>query len=338
LQKSAGYSSYTTIVTGFFTIPGNQHRDQATYISYMKQFLPLIETPMVIYTSRQGYPLLSGLRGSLPAIYKLYSSTWDLEPARNYKHVYEHQFDDHPEWKEQIGCAAPECSAVWNAKPWMVAQAAAENPSNSSYFMWVDPGSFCWGEHGFRHWPDSSVVKFLAENHSKEVVQQVVRFPASHAVWGHCESHFVAGGWFGGTKPMLDWYAHQFQDVLVRRIALGLYAAQEQCMMNAMALMHSDKFLIIDDRWHWSNGWRRAYEESVGSARCNVPWYLQFHVQLASQEELLLHTATLGCQKVPFQRMLPVVTSYDLTAVAWDPDADTASGIPGTNQQSLSDA
>jgi hypothetical protein len=210
----------------------------------MQHFLPLIEAPMVIYTSHQDYPLLSGLRGSLPAKLKVYSSVWDLEPATAYKHVYEHQFDDHPEWRAQVGCAAPECSAVWNAKPWMVAQAAAENPFNSTYFMWVDPASFRWGEHGLRRWPDNSLVKFLAEEHSNKIVAAVVDLPASQAAWGRCESHFIAGNWFAGTRPMLAWFAREFQDLLDRRLALGLYAAQEQCIMNAMALLHSDRFLV----------------------------------------------------------------------------------------------
>jgi hypothetical protein len=57
-------------------------------------------------------------------------------------------------------------------------------------------------------------------------------------------------------------------------------------------------------------------------------------VQLASEAELLSHTATVGCEKVPFQRMLPVVASYDLSAVAWDPGKDTA----GSTSTASSDA
>lgn len=283
-------------------------------MSYMQEFLPVIKNPMVVFTSTEDYPLLSELRGDLPATFKVFDSVWDLEPAREFKSVIQQQFVDHPEWAEGKGCTAPICSAVWNSKPWMVAQVAADNPYNSTYFMWVDIGSFRWGKHSLRNWPDVHRVQELAQ-HSTKIALGVVDLPAAQTIFGEFESHFVSGNWFGGTQAAIVWFAEAFSDVLKRRHALGLYIFQEQAMMNSLLLMQPDKFVVLRDHWLWVNGpsgleLKRAYDTGRGSIRCSVVWYTQFQVQLASEDELRLHTNTVGCQRVPYQFMQPLVTQY----------------------------
>lgn len=308
-------TSYTTLVTGFFSTPGNSHRVQGTYISYMQNFLPVIETPMVIYTSRDDYDVLAAMRGKLPAAFKVYDSVWELPPAADLKHVFEKQLSvDHPEWETQKGCTAPECSAVWNSKPWMVAQAAAENVFNSSYYMWVDIASFRWGEHSLRHWPAVPHVEELAQ-HGMKIAVQIVDLPRI-AVLGPSVSHFVSGGWFGGSQAAVEWFAEAFLDVLRRRHALGLYVAQEQSMMGSLLLMQPDRFLAVYDQMVWvEGGWKRAYEAAAKSSGCIVWWYMQFQVQLAAEEELLRHPNTAGCQRVPYHSVQPVVADYVLGPV-----------------------
>jgi hypothetical protein len=268
---------------------------------------------MMIYTSGDDHPLLAGMRGNLTATFRVFDSVWELPPATEFRQVFQEQLNvPHAEWAQPKGCTAPECSAVWNSKPWMLAQAAAENVYNSSYFMWVDIGSFRWGEHSLRHWPAVQHVRELAQ-YKDMIAVEVVALPRI-AILGQAVPHFVAGTWFGGCQAAVRWYADAFLDVLKRRHALGLYVAQEQSVMDSLLLMQPDRFVVLPEHdWVWVDGvQRRVHEAVAGSAGCNVNWYMQFQVQLAWQEELLKHPNTAGCQRVSYQRLQPNVTDYVL--------------------------
>jgi hypothetical protein len=282
---------------------------------YMQILLPMITTPMVIYTSTKDYDMLVGMRGKLPAVFKVYDSVWELPPAKEFQKVFEQQLEvDHPEWKEDKGCTAPECSAVWNSKPWMVSHAAAENTFNSSYFMWVDIASFRWGEHSLRHWPGVRGAQELAQ-HETKVAIQVVNLPQIE-ILGNAVSHFVAGTWFGGSQAAVTWYAQEFLDVLRRRHALGLSkCGKEQSIMDSLLLMQPDMFVVLLDQRVWGEeGWKRPHE-AAGSANCSVWWYMQFQVQLASEKELLVHPNTAGCQRVAYHSLQPIVSDYHVTQI-----------------------
>ena len=49
---------------------------------------------------------------------------------------------------------SPFLYAVWNAKPWCVAEAAKRNVFGSEYFMWMDSGSFRGEQYRLPVWPD----------------------------------------------------------------------------------------------------------------------------------------------------------------------------------------
>ena len=288
--------SLVSIVTGFFSIPGNPNRDMETYKSYMQRFLPIISTPMLVYTQHEDLGFLQSLRGKLPAQFKSFESVWGLPPVKSLRQDYVHQLTLDPERKIHV----PEVFAVWNSKIWMILDASSINPYNSSYFLWVDIAATRWGEHPFRNWPDEARIHHLLQKHNNSILAEIVKLPRG-SLTGYqkdapfYQKHFMAGGIIGTTAQKARWLHEKFYSLHDEGVKRGVFIGKEQDLLNSLVLSNPEDFVLIND----------LYTEKT--RQCPTWWYLYFFAWFSGDAELQKDPKYAKCQRKPLLRLAPMI-------------------------------
>jgi hypothetical protein len=158
-----------TLVTAWYPPPmrsqlpeGLQHvhngqETRAPYVAGVRRFLSETRSPLVIYTTPSMAKKLESVRNaSLPTKFVTsYAEVWDIpiiSPLREQFHTTQRALDlasSDPDRERHI----PSDYAVWNAKPFLLNEAANSNPFNSSYFFWHDFAAMRASVKPFRAWP-----------------------------------------------------------------------------------------------------------------------------------------------------------------------------------------
>ena len=272
----------TTIVTAYFRVATSKHTP-AAFLSRMRTFFSQVgPSGVVVFTSPDLAPTLAAMPrgGGLPPLRfilqdTVWNSSWAAPLEENFRTV-QRGLD--------FGNAAPELYAIWSSKVAWTAAAAAENPFNTKYFLFVDVGSQRTPELDFSPWPDEGRVASLFEGREgRAVLSAVAPFDAAwdwRRVWPHKGAQ-IQGGVFGGTAAALLWlnatYSATFEELRRR----GYFAAQEQGVLSVLAVEHKERLLIIDAGGHkgvgcrlsaWFYFWAFFAPPGRGDARCvSVP-------------------------------------------------------------------
>lgn len=125
---------------------------------------------MVIYTTPSFAPTISSLRGSLPVTVNTdFNTPFDVPPMHGIESVYTEQ---HAKLDPEKKRHNPMLYATWNAKAWLLQDAASRYGGNATstsadrWFFWCDAGGLRQ-DHVFRNWPDKGRVEDVFDQVSK---------------------------------------------------------------------------------------------------------------------------------------------------------------------------
>ena len=253
-----------TLVTAWFDLGRKQTKYQGNpYPGWIRNFLPLVRWPLVIFCDEQSLDMLKEARGDKPVVYRV------TRPEEFYMYKY---------WsllKEMEGeKPSAEVSLIWHEKHHFLRQTLLENPFDSEMLFWCDMGMFRYRRDApgwsacrrqFRlfddvEWPNLKVCRALPQD-------KAILIYARH-------TNAMCGGFFGGAvEPLRRWCDAYYRRV-ERRVRKGTFILSDEhvmfsCWRRQRELAHVlsgvNPFLIhllkrgkhgADFKWYFLNGKR----------------------------------------------------------------------------------
>ena len=262
----------TTIVTAYFNLHSTAKHSADAYSEWVASFYGNVNNAMVIFTDRQTIKQIEVLRAGRPTVFYVYDDLWALPKLAPASEIYKSsQHAKDPENAIHV----PELYFIWNSKFFMANKTAAENVFHSQYFAWVDSGAFR-DSHHLRNWPDERQVTSLFEgNEGRVLLGLILDMPLEDVeTWsesmGPYPNVIIEGGFFAGRKESIMWYASEFYRVHDVDIQNGYFVGKDQSLMNQVALMHPDRFVLLDT--------------TAVSETCSNHWFY-FEQALANENE-----------------------------------------------------
>ena len=276
-----------TVVTAYYTVKKSKHTP-AEYLKWMSQALQIVTVPMVIFTTPDMEPKMRPLRGSLAewthfiTEYQVWTlpSVVDVEVANTFKYA---QLDRDP--VHELHC--PELFAIWTAKPWMMLEATKRNPFKSSYFLWVDIGSFRWEHYPYKNWPDVGRMRSLwvgREAMLLVVLVRRVKGSEDEKWWLHITRrqppmarYLVEGTFFGAMAPGVQWFAREFYSYRNKWLKRGKFVGDDQNLMSTVVALNWPHVMLLDatqrasgcvfEEWFLFQHWLATKEEGIPACR-----------------------------------------------------------------------
>ena len=191
-----------TLVTAYFELGGKPGSSKNRYPGWIRNFLPTVRWPLVIFCDEQSVDMLKEARGDKPAV-------WHVTcPEEFYACRY---LTGRECAKFDAGDVLVTRSLIWHEKYHFLRQALSENPFGSEIFFWCDIATFRYDRSVFRmtfrlfediEWPNLEVCRALP----KDKVVLVMR---------ECsDGRDIHGAFFGGAiEPSRHWC-----DIYYRRL------------------------------------------------------------------------------------------------------------------------
>jgi hypothetical protein len=256
-----------TLVTAYFDFGTRSKHSTSQYDAWMRNFFPIAPAPMVVFTTEPSLAYLRDLRGPHPTAFVLYGSIWDVPPAGYYRGAFEAQRALDPEADMHF----PELYAMWSAKAWFTAAAAAADPFSSEFFVWVDAGVF--RTQPFPGWPSLGKVAGALRACGRDdcVLASDVSGsgPGSSPGdgWGDTWTLDLArhellpgrdsaatlrdslqGAVYAARAPGMLWFAAEYYSLMHDLLAAGLYAAKEQNLFDLLLVRNYWRLALLPAR------------------------------------------------------------------------------------------
>ena len=217
-----------TLVTAYFELGGKPEHPELEnpYPGWIRNFLPLVRWPLVVFCDEQSLGMLKEARGDKPAVWRVTR----LEDFYTYRYLDDLKRLSFPEEHAEV-CITR--SLVWHEKHHFLRQALSENPFGSEMLFWCDIGVFrlepdasWWTARRMRfrllediEWPNLEVCRMLPQD--KVVLA------------GRCRDDKArpAGAWFGGAvEPSRRWCDAYYRR-LGKRKQNGVFTSSEEHVM-----------------------------------------------------------------------------------------------------------
>ncbi|KAI0050314.1 hypothetical protein FA95DRAFT_1487575 [Auriscalpium vulgare] len=244
------------LVSAFFPLPKSKH-PTSDYEAWFRRFLEPITTDLYFFCPPEVAPLIRSLRGSNPlTLNTSFSSPFDIPPLKGLNTRYAEMH----EWDRQKDMHGPDLYAVWNGKPYFLAEGlknAAAGGKTYDYAFWQDAGGLR-DPNRYKGWPSGPrVEQIFAESQSLTgtAKENIIFFPLWNgppdwaAPWtedkGPIDDVVSEGSFFGGKWPAImryhDLYYHYHDSYLVRDIFVG----NDQTLINALMYLFPAHFVSV---------------------------------------------------------------------------------------------
>lgn len=248
-QPEQKKSYLSTIVTSYYKLGSRSKHSDSEYEDWIKNFLPRINSSLVIFTDQYSYSLMREHRKGLPTLI-IIQDLWASSRMASYKDNYfsvQHGLDP------EKAIHYPELYAIWNSKSLMVKQVAEQNPFNSDFFFWVDIGVFR-EDHHFRDWPDpQKVLDIFSHLQPNTILLELILPPKSDHIkhWEEKDGpmnmqDMMAGGFFGGTAEAIRWWESEFFRLHDKYLQQGIFVGKDQNIMNTLTLINKKRIAFIE--------------------------------------------------------------------------------------------
>ncbi|KAJ7166708.1 hypothetical protein C8R46DRAFT_1271639 [Mycena filopes] len=278
------------LVSAFFPLSKSKHT-MREYEDWLIRFLQPISTDIYFYAPPAMADLIRMCRGpNLPiTIDTSYASPFEVPPLRGLEGQYAamHALD------RERGRHSPELYAVWNAKPFFLANAVrtlssrADATDGYDFAFWTDAGSFREGSHAYRAWPDAGRTRAIWDEGSRltgEKAEDLLFFPlagvpdaARFRYWeqeqGPVDTEFSEGSFFGGAPTAIEWWERTFYVYHAHYLAHGLFVGKDQTLINALFLLFPERVITV---WLDDPAAPQAARPSMGRGAlgsCGPEWY-----------------------------------------------------------------
>eukprot|EP01084_Bolivina_argentea_P320631 556353_1 len=250
-----------TIVTAFFQIGEKSKNTMKQYEEWIPDFLNRVKCPIVIFTNVQDYISQQIHNEQYPTLIVNLSLS-DLFVYKKYYSTYQKHHEIDPEFEHH----SPELYVIWTSKAHFLYRVSnILNPFNSTYFFWVDVGSFRVHDHHpsaivlNSSWPDYNRVLYAFSECrpddkciilglvNKFDLKKELRSMKPKRVTERCPlfKDHVQGGIIAGTSEAIHWYYKEYfmtHDAWIRE---NIFVGKEQNVMNAVVLRNSQQHVLL---------------------------------------------------------------------------------------------
>ena len=265
-----------TLVTAYFDLGGKtqyQHLSNL-YPGWIRNFLPHVRWPLVVFCDEQSLGMLKEARGDKPAVWHVTS----LEEFSVHKYMNHLKARRRP-----YRIPHPELALVWHEKHHFLLQAMSENPFGSEMFFWCDIGLFRFRPKSRlkqvgRHiqlsedveWPNLRICRMLPQD-------RVLLVPDAGSRIGSVQ---IAGGFFGGAlKPTRRW-CDAYRQFLDKAWQDGKVPYIDQVAMCLLYMRQPEIAYLLSSGIAWRRRGRFLYRLLTGRPvgkpydGSNAGWYL----------------------------------------------------------------
>ncbi len=243
-----------TLVTAYFELggkPGCSGRENP-YPRWIRNFLPLVRWPLVIFCDEQSLDMLREARGNKPAVYHVTR----LEEFYAYRYLDDLKRLQFPDGEDAELYIAR--GLIWHEKHHFLRQVLSQNPYHSEMLFWCDIGQFRYDPDG-PWWGKglSGRISFrLFEDMEWPSPEVCSAWPQDKVIlvnW--CSVHILAQFFGGAVVPASRWCDAYYRR-LEERKQNGIFDYQEEftmvsCWKRWPELVHLMPGCFIPWRRNW---------------------------------------------------------------------------------------
>jgi hypothetical protein len=244
-------SGSTTIVSAYFPF-GKSKFSTEIYDTWSKNFIGVVRSNIILYTSPDMVDFFVKIRGDLPSltIRTEFPTVWDipfLDGMRDEYEGYQNSIDPENEYH------TAELYAVWNVKAWLLNYTSHSMTEwgmpETQIYLWTDTGAFRSESLPVTHWPQPNIVAKIFKKYPDRVLfNQIEPYPERIRNWTRGVDSYplswttphIAGGFFGGSKAALARWLVLFTETHDYFLAEKKFIGKDQLVMDATAITHKD--------------------------------------------------------------------------------------------------
>ena len=228
------------VVTCYFPLGSKSKFNESNYLSWISNFMNVIDSPLIIYTTDEVAILIKSMRSVLKIDFQIYKDVWSLPPNMNMRQVYMQQWDLDPEKNRH----SAELYGVWNARPWMIADSAKNNKFYAKYYVSVDIGALR-SKTFVINWPNMIVIENLLPNGillsdvSGKPIQQSFKprplslGPIRGSGWAGSYDK-IQGGFYIVSQKKVSTFVKKFYCLLGIYLQHGYFIGKDQDILNSL--------------------------------------------------------------------------------------------------------
>lgn len=250
-------SSNCTIVTAFFNLDKKKYITDA-YIYWINNYLPNINSYMIIYTDSCSYEFIKEMRKNFLDKTKIIILT--LKDFYTYKYL--ENWKKHLEIDHEKNLHNIELYMIWNEKPMFLQKSIEINPFNTEIFIWTDVGMM--REQYYikliKYFPNDEKIKRLKkdkvyllnlDNFIKDEDYNI-KIPTEKYRYLNC----IGGGVIAGHKNSLKIMIYEYYLMLDKFMENNYFAGKDQSIYANLCLKNKDLFeLIKPEESPFNNKW-----------------------------------------------------------------------------------
>ncbi len=251
-----------TLVTAYFELGGKPGKPELgnPYPHWIRNFLPHVRWPLVIFCDEQSVDMLKDARGDKPAV-------WHVTRPEEF-YVYKYLGDlkrlSFPAGQAEV-CIAR--SLIWHEKHHFLRQALPENPFGSEMLFWCDIGQF-------RYNPDASLWSRLSPRLAFRLFEDIEwpnlgvcrTLPKDKVIlvnWPFNDDNMAACFFGGAIEPARRWCDAYYQRLELRK-QNGSLPAKEELVMASCLRRRRELAYVMPGSFHIFRGKKR---------RLSYKWY-----------------------------------------------------------------
>ena len=255
-----------TLVTAYFELGGRPEdaESENPYPGWIRNFLPFVRWPLVIFCDEQSVDMLKEARGDKPAVWHV-TRPEDFYAYRYLDDLKRLQF---PAERAAIFIAR---SLIWHEKHHFLRQALSENPFDSEMLFWCDIGVFRWSLDVPRWSPRRRQFRLLQDIEwpSLEVCRALPQDKVILLGKGRGGGDRIHGCWFGGAvEPSRRWCDAYYRRLEKRKQNGGFIEKEEFVMTSCLRRLRELTWMMLPDSVPYI-GLLKG-----GSHRLDYKWYL----------------------------------------------------------------
>lgn len=235
-----------TIVTAYYEFPKKKHTSNS-YFEWITNFLPNIDSYMIIFTDEQSYEKLHKLR-----IKYLEKTVIIIKPLEN---LYCYQFMDY--WEKDFNrdherMHHPYLYIIWNEKSMFMLQAVKINPFNTNYYAWTDIGMVRDTEYipHISKYPNKEIIKTLKKDkiyllNLNDFSDNDLQYSAPTELFRYQNNVRTGGGVILGHKDIIPVWTNEYYKMMNEFIQNNYFAGKDQSIMSNLYLKYRDIFIEL---------------------------------------------------------------------------------------------
>ena len=217
-----------TLVTAYFDLGHKQTKYAGNpYPGWIRNFLPFVQWPLVIFCDEQSLDMLKEMRGDKPAVWHVMR----LEEFSVYKY-----WSLLKNLETDAGLAA-EYGLVWHEKHNFLRRALSENPFDSEMLFWCDIGCFR-SRWDLPFWSGVRQIQFrLLEGVEWPNLRVCRALPQDKVILVRCVylgSSYFRGAFFGGAMGPTRRWCDAYYQRLEERAEKGAFICSEEWVMQSL--------------------------------------------------------------------------------------------------------